>query len=129
MDTQQNKFIADSVPLRFVPSDNMELSGLEIEITDDQGAVLESYEFSEEELKKIMDESNGCRWSGQSEQRGRLLHPCQFKSDGPSLQQRGPSGGRFFGADFGSLVYVRCLQTHFSMIVYYSMRHFNSLSR
>ena len=59
MDTQQNKFIADSVPLRFVPSDNMELSGLEIEITDDQGAVLESYEFSEEELKKIMDENGG----------------------------------------------------------------------
>ena len=59
VDTQQNKFIADSVPLRFVPSDNMELSGLEIEITDDQGAVLESYEFSEEELKKIMDENGG----------------------------------------------------------------------
>ena len=59
VDTQQNKFIADSMPLRFVPSDNMELSGLEIEITDDQGAVLESYEFSEEELKKIMDENGG----------------------------------------------------------------------
>ena len=37
VDTRQGKFIADAVPLRLIPSDNMELSGLEIEITDDQG--------------------------------------------------------------------------------------------
>ena len=59
VDTQQNKFIADSMPLRFVPSDNMELSGLEIVIADDQGAVLESHEFAGEELKRIMDENGG----------------------------------------------------------------------
>jgi hypothetical protein len=37
----------------------MELSGLEVEITDDQGAVLESHEFSGEELQRIMDENGG----------------------------------------------------------------------
>ena len=59
VDTRQSKFIADSVPLRLIPSDNMELSGLEVEITDDQGTVLETHEFSGEELQRIMDENGG----------------------------------------------------------------------
>ena len=59
VDTAQNKFIADSVPLRLVPSDNMELSGMEIEITDDQGSVLETHKFDGEELERIMDENGG----------------------------------------------------------------------
>ena len=59
VDQEQSTFITDSVPLRLIPSDNMELSGLEVEITDDQGAVLESHEFAGEELRKIMDENGG----------------------------------------------------------------------
>ena len=59
VDTEQSKFIADSVPLRLVPSDNMELSGIEIEITDDQGAVLEKHQLMGEELHMIMDENGG----------------------------------------------------------------------
>ena len=59
VDTRQGKFIADSVPLRLIPSDNMELSGLEIEITDDQGILLETYKYDEEELTRIMDENGG----------------------------------------------------------------------
>lgn len=59
VDTAQSKFIADSVPLRLVPSDNMELSGLEIEIADDQGSVLETHKFDGEELERIMDENGG----------------------------------------------------------------------
>ena len=58
-DMEQSKFIADSVPLCLIPSDNMELSGMEIEITDDQGAVLESHELMGEELHMIMDENGG----------------------------------------------------------------------
>ena len=59
VDTRQGKFIADAVPLRLIPSDNMELSGLEIEITDDQGILLETYKYDEEELTRIMDENGG----------------------------------------------------------------------
>lgn len=59
VDTRQGKFIADAVPLRLIPSDNMELSGLEIEITDDQGILLETYKYNEEELTRIMDENGG----------------------------------------------------------------------
>ena len=59
VDTRQSKFIADTVPLRLIPSDNMELSGLEVEISDDKGTVLESHEFSGEELQRIMDENGG----------------------------------------------------------------------
>ena len=59
VDTQQSKFIADSVPLRLVPSDNMELSCLEIEITNDQGLVLESHTFRGEELQRIMGDNGG----------------------------------------------------------------------
>ena len=59
MDTRQGKFIADAVPLRLIPSDNMELSELEIEITDDQGILLETYKYNEEELTRIMDENGG----------------------------------------------------------------------
>ena len=59
VDTQQSKFIADSVPLRLIPADNMELSGLRIEIADDRGDVLESHEFAGEELKRIMEENGG----------------------------------------------------------------------
>ena len=58
-DMEQSKFIADSVPLCLIPSDNMELSGMEIEITDDQGAVLESHELMGEELHMIMEENGG----------------------------------------------------------------------
>ena len=49
----------DSVPLRLVPSDNMELSCLEIEITNDQGLVLESHTFRGEELQRIMGDNGG----------------------------------------------------------------------
>jgi hypothetical protein len=59
VDTQQSKFIADSVPLRLIPADNMELSGLRVEIADDRGDVLESHEFAGEELKRIMEENGG----------------------------------------------------------------------
>ena len=59
VDTRQRKFIADSVPLRLIPSDNMELSGMEIEITDDQGTVLEAHKFEGEELHRIMDANGG----------------------------------------------------------------------
>ena len=59
VDTEQGKFIADSVPVRLIPSDNMELSGMEIEITDDQGAVLEKHQLMGEELHMIMDENGG----------------------------------------------------------------------
>ena len=59
VDTQQSKFIADSVPLCLVPSDNMELSCLEIEITNDQGLVLESHTFRGEELQRIMGDNGG----------------------------------------------------------------------
>lgn len=59
VDTRQGKFIADAVPLRLIPSDNMELSELEIEITDDQGILLETYKYNEEELTRIMDENGG----------------------------------------------------------------------
>ena len=59
VEMEQSKFIADSVPLCLIPSDNMELSGMEIEITDDQGAVLESHELMGEELHMIMDENGG----------------------------------------------------------------------
>lgn len=59
VDMEQSKFIADSVPLRLIPSDNMELSGMEIEITDDRGILLETYKYDEEELTRIMDENGG----------------------------------------------------------------------
>lgn len=59
VDMQQSKFIADTVPLRLIPSDNMELSGLVIEITDDQGVLLETYELTGEELHMMMDENGG----------------------------------------------------------------------
>ena len=59
VDTRQSKFIADSVPLRLIPSDNMELSGMEIEIRDDQGSVLETRKFKGEELHRIMDANGG----------------------------------------------------------------------
>ena len=59
VDTRQSKFIADSVPLRLIPSDNMELSGMEIEIRDDKGSVLEVHKFEGEELHRIMDANGG----------------------------------------------------------------------
>ena len=47
------------MPLRLIPSDNMELSGMEIEIRDDQGSVLETRKFKGEELHRIMDANGG----------------------------------------------------------------------
>ena len=50
VDTQRKKFVADSLAVRLVPSDNMELGGLDIELTDDRGETVLSKRIGKEEL-------------------------------------------------------------------------------
>ena len=59
VDTARRKYVAESVPVRFILSDNMELGGLDIEITDDRGSVLESQRIGKEELRDILEQNGG----------------------------------------------------------------------
>ena len=59
VDTQRKKFVADSLAVRLVPSDNMELGGLDIELTDDRGETVLSKRIGKEELREIMDKNSG----------------------------------------------------------------------
>lgn len=59
VDTERKRFVTDVLPVRLVPSDNMELTDLEIEVTDDQGGVLERRRFEGEELREILERNRG----------------------------------------------------------------------
>ena len=58
-DADRRKFVADSVELRLVPSDNMEVKSLEIEVADDKGGLIEKQVIGGQELREIMDRNGG----------------------------------------------------------------------
>ena len=58
-DADGQKYVADSVVLSLVPSDNMELKNLEIQISDDQGRLIEKRVISGQELREVMDRNGG----------------------------------------------------------------------
>ena len=58
-DGERNRFTTDSVTVRLVPSDNMELQRLTAKITDEDGNIVEQHVFEQEELLAIMERSGG----------------------------------------------------------------------
>lgn len=58
-DVDGRRFVADSLVLNLVPSDNMELRELEILITDEKDAVIEKKVMSRKELDEIMGRNGG----------------------------------------------------------------------
>ena len=58
-DADRRKFVADSVELRLVPSDNMEVKSLEIEVADDKGGLIEKQVIGGQELRETMDRNGG----------------------------------------------------------------------
>ena len=58
-DADGRKFVADSVELRLVPSDNMELGSLEIQVTDDKGCLVWERMIGGQELRETMDRNGG----------------------------------------------------------------------
>ena len=58
-DADRRKFVADSVELKLVPSDNMEVKSLEIEVADDKGGLIEKQVIGGQELREIMDRNGG----------------------------------------------------------------------
>lgn len=59
VDTEKHRFISDALPVRLVPSDNMELQELRIRITDDRGSIIKEENISGTELEKIMELNHG----------------------------------------------------------------------
>ena len=58
-DADGRRFVADSLVLNLVPSDNMELKELEILITDEKDAVIEKKVMGRQELDEIMGKNSG----------------------------------------------------------------------
>lgn len=58
-DPAKQRYVADSVPVRLVPSDNMELKTLIVKITDDRGNTIEEQRMGEEALGEILDRNLG----------------------------------------------------------------------
>ena len=59
VDTDQHRFVTDTVSLSLIPADNMELYSLTIRITDDNGVVLEEQTLEKDVLREILDRNHG----------------------------------------------------------------------